>query len=125
MFSLASLGMHQRSTVVRSQGKVPTRAFLGSSGCPHGRAPNRVLGRLPQSAELDALVAVRPLLSARAKAAHDRGQLIATTGWMLRFAPARHNLATEMARTAIRPPSPLWPRCADRAGSDCRVSSEH
>ena len=45
--------------------------------------------------------------------------------WLLRFAPARHNLATEMARTRDPAPSPRWPRCADRAGSDCRVSSGH
>ena len=45
--------------------------------------------------------------------------------WLLRFAPARHNLATEMART--RDPRRLRRagRVVRRAGSDCRASSRH
>ena len=43
--------------------------------------------------------------------------------WLLRFAPARHNLAAEMARTRDRAGvRRAQPRCV-RAGSDCKASS--
>jgi hypothetical protein len=68
-----------------------------------GRAP---MPHLAQAAGADCADAIRPV------------------DW-LPCSWARHNPATEMARPAIRAPSPRWPRCADRAGSDCRVSSGH
>ena len=49
------------------------------------------------------------------------GEIEALTG---RYEEAEARLVTFLGR-GIRPPSPRWPRCADRAGSDCRVSSGH
>ena len=45
--------------------------------------------------------------------------------WLLRFAPARHNLAAEMAR--MRDPRGVRRvrRAVRRAGSDCSASSRH
>ena len=45
--------------------------------------------------------------------------------WLLRFAPARHNLATEMARTRDPGAFAALAALCSRAGSDCRVSSRH